>query len=310
VVKWNLLIRHGTGWATAYSISSPSLNQWYCVELHWKKDTAAGIGELWVDGKKVCSVTGKNTAYYGGVNRVEDGLPEILNCAATTVYSDCVKVSNAYIGPEPTTTMFANGFESGSFSAWTGGGTTAGETRAVTTELKYAGSYSARFKSNGTGGTESAYCYKTITARSNLYARGYFRVSTNGATGVDDRFYFIVFRAGGTDVAYAGWRRTSAGLRWVLVIRNGSSSTVTLYSSSAPSTSTWYRIELHWKLGTSTGLAELFVNGVRVCYASGKNTAYYGSVTSVRIGLPTLVNCASTKIYADNVALSTAYIGP
>jgi len=100
IVKWNLLIRSGTGWANAYSTTSPSLNQWYCLELHWKKDSAAGLGELWVDGKLVCPITGKNTATYGNVNRVECGLPEIVNCASTMAYCDCIKAANTYVGPE------------------------------------------------------------------------------------------------------------------------------------------------------------------------------------------------------------------
>jgi hypothetical protein len=98
VVKWSLLIRSGTGWATAYSAATPALNQWYCVELHWKKDAAAGLGEMYVDGALACSITGKNTTAYGNADRLEFGLPEIVNCANTTAYCDCVKVATAYLG--------------------------------------------------------------------------------------------------------------------------------------------------------------------------------------------------------------------
>lgn len=49
----------------------------------------------------VCSSAGRNTAALGDVNQVRIGLPETAFCAATTVYSDSVKVAKSYIGPEP-----------------------------------------------------------------------------------------------------------------------------------------------------------------------------------------------------------------
>ena len=209
------------------------------------------------------------------------------------------------------TPFFSDEFESGSFSAWSGGSTTTGETRAVTTEVKYSGSYSARFTSNGGGGTEYAYIYKNIATRtpgSHLYVCGYFKVSTNGIKDVGDRFYFITLRAGNNDVVWAGWRKTTEGLRWELVMLHGSTLQVRTFSTSVPAYCTWYRVELHYRMtpiACRNGIAELYVNGYKVCFLFGWNNAYYGGVNSVRIGLPTLVNCASTKLYVDNVVFST-----
>lgn len=209
VVKWVLTIRHGTGYVDVYSAASPSTNRWYCVELHWKQNTVNGMGELYVNGVRVCSITGRNTAAYGDVNQVRFGLPEIYRCAATTAYSDCAKIAFAYIGPEPSGTVFANGFESGSFSGWTGTSYSSGETRTIVTAPKRSGSYSARFTANGGSTSEYSYCYKTVTASSELYSRGYFYVSQSGIVQDNDRFYFTIFSAGGNLVAYAGWRRIS-----------------------------------------------------------------------------------------------------
>lgn len=205
--------------------------------------------------------------------------------------------------------LFDDGFESGNFSAWSGTSVTPGETRRVTTDFAYRGRYGASFYSNGTGGSEAAFCYETITAQGELYARAYFRVSASGISALDSRFFFIIFRAGSTSVAYAGWRKTAAGIKWILTIRDGANGFVDVYSSASPSMYQWYCVELHWKKDSSYGMAELWVNGALVCSTSGKNTAVFGDVNLVRMGLSGVVNCASTKLYADCAKIATTLIG-
>ena len=99
VVKWNLMIRSGTDYVTAYSAASPSLNTWYSMEVHWKRDSVNGFGELYVNGVLVVSITNTNTASYSGVTTVRMGLPEIYGCASTAVYVDNCVVASTYIGP-------------------------------------------------------------------------------------------------------------------------------------------------------------------------------------------------------------------
>lgn len=206
----------------------------------------------------------------------------------------------------PSAYLFEDSFESGSFSAWSGTGVTTGETRSVSSRYHH-GSRSATFYSNGGGGTERAYVYKSIAATQNLYARGYFYVSTSGVKDVSDRFQLIAFRAGSTSVAYAGWYRTSSGLRWFLSISG--SSAVTAYSSTAPSLGQWYSVELNWHKGTSDGSGTLWVNGVKVASLTNRNTGYYGNVASVRFGLAELYGCSSTRVYVDCVRIGNSYIG-
>jgi len=208
----------------------------------------------------------------------------------------------------PSAYLFEDGFESGSFSAWSGTGVTTGETRTVSVSRYHHGSRSATFYSNGGGGTERAYAYKSIAAIQNLYARGYFYVSTSGVRDVSDRLQLIAFRAGSTSVAYAGWYRTSSGLRWFLSILSGTS-TVTTYSSATPSLGQWISVELNWHKGIGDGSGTLWVNGIKVASLTSRNTGYYGDVTSVRFGLPGLYNSGSTRVYADCVKIGNSYIG-
>jgi hypothetical protein len=101
VIKWHLLIRDGIGYAGAYSDAVPMLNRWYCVELYWKEDAAAGIGRLYVDGQLVCEIINKNTANYGDCNQVNFGITEANGCTAPSeVYEDQCAIAQEYIGPE------------------------------------------------------------------------------------------------------------------------------------------------------------------------------------------------------------------
>jgi hypothetical protein len=47
----------------------------------------------------VCSITGQNTANYGGAGSVRFGLAELYNCGPTTVYCDDCVISSQPIGP-------------------------------------------------------------------------------------------------------------------------------------------------------------------------------------------------------------------
>ncbi len=94
-------MRDGTDWALALSSSSPVVDRWYSVELHWLSDPVAGLGELYVNGELVASISGRNTGTFGGVNLISFGLAELSYCGATTVYGDSFVASEEYIGPEP-----------------------------------------------------------------------------------------------------------------------------------------------------------------------------------------------------------------
>jgi len=384
VLKWCLMVRNGASWVTSYSDSTPSPNQWYCVELHWVESTTSGKGELWVDGSLICSITGQNTALYGDTNRVELGLPLLVSCGPTQVSVDCCVISREYIGletpklrrftieisgsgttdPIPGTywyiegtpvsvesipysgwrlkywlldgadigseyplnvtvdnnhtltavfvvspPIFEDGFESGSLSNWSGYQISSGETASVVNSLPHHGMYSCMFASNGDGGYERTYCYKTINSSSELYVRGYFYVSQSGISDDYDSAYFIMLKARGISIAYAGWRRTGGVVKWNLAIGNRTGYS-TIYSEASPSLNQWYCVELHWKKGSTDGLGELWVDGTLICTIKGKNTSTYGDVKQVFLGLAEIYNCGVTMAYCDCVKIGYTYVGP
>jgi uncharacterized repeat protein (TIGR02543 family) len=228
----------------------------------------------------------------------------------TTITIDDNKVVTATFTQNPSgDIVFEDGFETGDFSLWSGLTTTSGETATVVSAVSHDGAYSARFASSGSGGYERAYTYKSLQPMSEVFARGYFNVSTSGIADDSDRFYFVVLRAGTNNVAYAGWRRIAGVIRWSLLIRNGAG-WASAFSNATPAVGEWYSVELHWVQASVNGSAELFVNGQLVCTIRNCNTATYGSVNSACFGLAELYNCGNTIIYCDSCKISKAPIGP
>ncbi len=239
---------------------------------------------------------------YVGVDHNGDGFgdtPYVVNANNTDHYP--------LLKPYPNV-LFKDGFETGNFNRWSGTSKTAGEIASVTNIRYYLGKYSAKFTSNGGGGYEYSYCYENVTSSPELYARGYVYVSQSGIAGQNSRLFFIVFRAGSNGLAYAGWKRVNGVTKWCLTIRQGTSY-VDILSSASRSLDKWYCIELRWKNGSTNGVAQLWVNGVLVCSATGKNTSSYGNVNIVRFGLAEAYDCSSTTVYCDCCAIGTARIG-
>jgi len=209
----------------------------------------------------------------------------------------------------PSRAILENGFESGSFSAWSGTSVSSGETASVTNTMSHHGIYSAIFTSNGGGGWERARCYKSTASFSELYVRAYVLVSQSGIVDNDDRIHFIRLRTETNEAVFAGWRKTGGLIKWTIAVRHGTG-WVDAYSASRPSLNRWYCVELYWKKDSVNGLSKLWVDGTMVCSVSGKNTAYVGDVNRVDFGLAQLFSCGVTKVYGDCWATSTTYIDP
>jgi hypothetical protein len=103
VDKWVLYARSGSGFVGPVYATSPkiTMGRWYCIELHWKRDASQGLVEMYVDGIKILSINGINTAYYGNAQRIEFGLITATNVnKALMIYGDCFVLSYKYNGPE------------------------------------------------------------------------------------------------------------------------------------------------------------------------------------------------------------------
>ncbi|MCW3992201.1 MAG: hypothetical protein NWE79_05805 [Candidatus Bathyarchaeota archaeon] len=181
---------------------------------------------------------------------------------------------------------------------------------SVISTQPHHGSYHGRFTTNGGGGTENAFVYK-IVGGNDVYARGYFYID-DGLPLVDDgdKFHLFRFRALGKLLTRAGIIRQGGVDRWTLFAKDGTSP-VNVYSSSpAVEEGRWYCVELHWRRHSSQGLAELYLDGVKVLDITGIDTDAYGDVYNVQFGVVQGRNLQnSVRVYGDCVAVSDTYIG-
>lgn len=203
-----------------------------------------------------------------------------------------------------------DGFESGNFVKWSNLSYSYGETAAVTSATSYTGSYCARFASNGGANEEYAFCSEYVNM-SEVYVHGYFNIgSALPLTDNQDRFYLIRL-TGSQNLVYAGIRHDGGVDKWVVLVRNGVNWMNWNYAASPlPQKGGWVCVELHWKMNSTQGLVELYVDGVRIISISGINTAYYGNTTRVDFGLPYAFGVQKNLIiYADSAKISKTYIG-
>jgi len=98
-VQWTMIVRNGAAYVNLFG-GSPVVGQWYCAELYWKEDAAAGIGRVFIDGKLILERTAVDTADYGSTTRVRMGIAEANNTVVANVLFDCCLIDNKYIGME------------------------------------------------------------------------------------------------------------------------------------------------------------------------------------------------------------------
>ncbi|MGQ9680720.1 MAG: InlB B-repeat-containing protein [Candidatus Bathyarchaeia archaeon] len=229
------------------------------------------------------------------------------NTNPVTIIMDSDKTVTAVFVENPVTTIFEDGFESGSFSQWTGLSVTSGETATVVSGMPHDGSYSARFTTNGGGGTERAYVYRNIDSQTEVYVRGYFYIDSGLPLDVaNDRFNLYAFMSGSTTLASMGVRRTSTSTVWYI-----NSNVGYWTATSGPSMDGWYSVEFYIRVDSTNGILRAWVNGNLVLERTGINTAQASGVTSVRSGLVYVYNVLHpVDVYADSFVISNSYIGP
>ena len=309
---WYVNVHDGTGW----------INEEYTFRTEWSKDLTISV-----------SGSGSTTPA-AGVHTYEIGSVATVTATADPgwIHSNWI-LNGQYVSPinpievtmdadqsltavfiEDLAPVFEDGFESGDFTAWTGPTLTTGETATVVDTLSHTGTYSARFTTNGGATTEQAYVTTAIDL-SEVYVRGHFYLGGGLPLSDDgDRFYQI--RLGGStstaNIAYAGIMRDEGVDKWVLFIRNGSTWSGYIYADSPlPVTGQWVCLELHWKLDSTAGFAELYVDDQLAVSVHGLNTASLGNAMRVDFGIVQATSIQnSLTVYGDNAAVSRAKIGP
>jgi len=233
------------------------------------------------------------------------------NTNPQTITMDANKVVTATFTELPSPGyLFEDGFESGTFNAWTSTSTTSGETATVVSGLAYADNYCAQFTTNAQGGYEKAYATLSLpTSIGEVYTQGYFRLAQNGLADNSDRIKLIELRAGSTIIAAAGVWQTGTTTYWWMETRNAASYVETHTAPANIDLSNWFSMELKWVNDDTAGGGSLWVNDNLIYQIDNADTDNYGDCTEIRMGLSEAYNCDMVTLFLDNVKVDQEYIG-
>jgi hypothetical protein len=173
-------------------------------------------------------------------------------------------VATALPAPASAAPVFADGFERGDLSAWTGSAGFA--TQQLTVR---SGAWAGRATSTGA----ASHAWRTFTSQSELWSRTAFAV-TSRSTAV----WLVSFRrSGGGAVLLVGLNKGGK-----LIARNAASGT-TYTSSTVVSTGGWHDLQVHAKTG-SGGLVDVTLDGTAVGALSRSTNLGSGAIGRLTVG--------------------------
>lgn len=197
--------------------------------------------------------------------------------------------------PPAGTTLFSDGFESGSFSAWTAVSTGAGGTATVQSSVKKTGTYAATLAATGAS-TGYAQARKSLsTIPKTLTVSGDFLVKTEGAAGSNVPL-LRVFTTSGTRLVSL-YRQNQASNK-VYVSFAG---TYNQLNGTLP-LNTWAQLSLRLVVNGSASTVEVRMNGTLVYQTTAANLGTSG-IQQIQIGNDTTGQTFSVTV--DNVLVKS-----
>lgn len=80
---------------TSYVLFPYKLNEWYCLELDYKVDNAAGYALGWLGDRQIFNLTGLDTDNRGNISRLRWGIDfSATTVAHTLIFDDCIATAN------------------------------------------------------------------------------------------------------------------------------------------------------------------------------------------------------------------------
>lgn len=160
------------------------------------------------------------------------------------------------------TQLFADGFEAGNFSAWSGTATAGtGSTITVETTAADTGTYGARAYNPNNSDNGYARCYQnqTFPASNTLYAKLRWKpVAANvgeGGTLIGPYLY----QGNPTYAPVLGLRNASGTWQLIMRRKDGSNSTATVTGITL---NTWYTVKLLWDKSGANPIGKIYLDGV------------------------------------------------
>ena len=192
-------------------------------------------------------------------------------------------------------TIFGDGFESGSFSAWSPGVTIGGDGAAtVQGGIVETGSFAARLSESATSGSK-AYLRQGFAAQQDLTTTGDFRVLQQGASGSNVPF-FRFFNSSGTRLVQVYRQNGASGAIWV---NYGGA----FYSTPGTlALNTWAAISVHIIVSGAASTVAVTLNGNQI-YQTITASLGTAGITALQLGNDTAAQTFS--LVADNISVQT-----
>jgi subtilisin family serine protease len=205
--------------------------------------------------------------------------------------------------PTPATdAIFADGFETGTLSAWSAANTGGGRL-SVSTSAALVGTRGMQAQVNSTSGI-----YVIDTRPNNepsYHARFYFHPNS-ATTGASQHDIFTGQNSGGTIIFRVQYRLSSGQYQVRARVQQSSGTTSTNWFTISNAA---HPIEIAWQSGASTSFS-LYVDGTLKQALSGLNTSAY-LLDAVRLGPSSInPNSAGTEYFDAFASTHTTYIGP
>ena len=209
------------------------------------------------------------------------------------------------------TQIFADGFESGDFSAWTG----IYGTPTVQGTIKHHGTYA--MLSALTAANTGKGAYKDFASTyATLYFKGMVYVSATPASGKYLQLIGIADVGDSNDLAMLAIYNNSGTLQWKLYYKTDAGSGNATSNTPTISVNTWYFVELRFHGATSTGDVKAWIVADGGSIAEGSPTISVTGLTNdnvlaQEVYASTWIDAnLNVNVYEDCCVVSDAYIGP
>jgi Concanavalin A-like lectin/glucanases superfamily len=197
-------------------------------------------------------------------------------------------------------TLFADGFESGDFSAWSQVQTAVDGTAAVQSKIVKTGAVAAQLSESATAGSK-AYVRKTLSApQQDLTATGDFQVVAAGVSGGNVPL-FRLLDPGGTRLISVYRQNDTKGTIGIAIGSTHPASTGTL------ALGTWANVSLHVITAGAASTVEVRLNGSLV-YSTTAASLGTAGVSTTQIGNDTAAQ--AFNLVADNISVDGSDTAP
>ena len=257
----------------------------------WQGCDSNGANCIDIIGATASTYTPTSTDVGNTLDVVVTGSNADGQSAATSAPTATVQTA----GTGGSTTIFSDGFESGNFSAWSPGATTAvGGSATVQSSIVRGGSYAAQLSESATSGSK-AYLRESFAVQQDLTAAGDFEILQQGATG-SNVLFFRFFDPSGTRLLQVYRQNGTSGAIWVSYGGAFYSTTGTL------ALNTWATVSAHVTTNGAASTVAVMLDGRQIYQTSTANLGTAG-ITTLQLGNDTAAQ--TFNLVADDVSVQT-----